>query len=92
LAGETGEYRTGKGRYFQADRHDRYAASGGINHAFGFEGQSYEVFLFKQKEDAERLMKAFEGERFDYQDAESGKNWMKVIQGQGRASRKNRSA
>ena len=61
------------------------------NHRFGFEGRSYEVFRFGQRDDADRCVQAFDGERFDYRDAGSGKNWMKWYKGRAAQREKNRS-
>ena len=61
------------------------------NHRFGFEGESYEIFSFREKADADRFMTTFSGEPFDYRDAGSGKNWMKWYKGRAANREKNRS-
>lgn len=47
-----------------------------FSHYFSHERETYAVFTFREKRDAEAFMSAFEGEPFDLRDAGRGVHWM----------------
>jgi hypothetical protein len=59
------------------------------DHYLNHGGQSYAVFSFKHKTDADQFMQAFDGEPFDPRDKGSGSNWMKWYKG--RAAKRKRN-
>lgn len=51
------------------------------SHYFQYEGETYAVFSFKEKPDAEKFMTAFEGEPSDFRDVGRGIHWMRWSKG-----------
>lgn len=59
------------------------------SHYYVCEGETYAVFSFKEKTEADTFMIAFEGEPFDPRDAGRGVHWM--VWYRGKTAKKKRS-
>lgn len=61
------------------------------SHYYICEGQTYAVFSFREKMEADAFMSAFEGEPFDPRDAGRGSHWMYWYRGKTAKRMKDRS-
>ncbi|WP_424632174.1 hypothetical protein [Bradyrhizobium sp. SYSU BS000235] len=60
-------------------------------HYYSHDHNSYAVFAFADKAEADQFMRAFDGEPFDPRDAGSGSKWMYWFKGRAAAREKRRS-